>query len=364
MFEKINNEEIAIILDELIVCLGVKEEMPYQDLVALIRKRAMEECVQKIARLLDLPIRIDLSYVSKDYRPGKTDGFRSSALVETDWRGRGNEGITAQVSMPEHMPMFGSTSLQGYPVKVRISENCNAFPEAFIAVMAHELSHVLLASLWSRHKDSELHTDLVPIILGFRRVVEIGRKTVESNTDGDVTITNTTKYGYLTDAQFGFACSHVEGILRHHQQDKKLLLNLIAQVRRRLFKVAQSIERFNKYIVYIDRHPAKKMNQKDAQSIVLFHAPDYAREWGKSIAQARACCERVKAFAQTVNHYTNDVIQNVEQDRRKFELNLDEIRKLNEAIDRDVRLLRRYVGFFYKCAWESILGIDLIFSDE
>ena len=363
MFDKISNEEIALALDELIIFLGVKEEMSYQNLVALIRKREMEECVQQIARMLDLPIRIDLSYVSKDYRRGKTDGFRSSALVETDWTGRGNEGITAQVSMPEHIPMFGSAGLQGYPIKVRISENCNAFPEAFIAVMAHELSHVLLASLWSQHKDSELHTDLVPIILGFRKVIERGRKTVESNTEDDVTTTKTTNYGYLTDAQFGFAYSHVEGILRHHQNNKKILLNLISQVRRNLFKVAKSIERFNKYIGYIDRHPTKKMNQKDAHSIVLFHTPDYVREWENSIAKAKTSCERIKSFAKTVSHYTSDVIQNIGQDRQNLELNLAEIRKLNEAIDRDVRLLRRYVGFFYKCAWETIIGIDLIFSN-
>ncbi len=96
---------------------------------------------------LGLPIRITLSYVSKEFRLGNTEGFRSSGLSRTDWTGRGVDGITAQVSIPDYLPLYGSVALAGYPISVRVSENCLERPETFLAIMAHELSHVLLRSL-------------------------------------------------------------------------------------------------------------------------------------------------------------------------------------------------------------------------
>lgn len=205
MFDGMRNEEIAIALDGLISCFGVKEDISPDALYDLLEKNDTEGCVQEIARLLELPIRISLSYVPKDYRPDNANSFRSSSLSKTDWTGRGTEGIIAQVSIPPHMPMYGTSSFQGYSISVRVSENCSSHPETFVAIMAHELSHVLLAALMSPYKDSELHTDLVPIILGFRDAVRMGRKRIESTTSGNTTTTHTTTYGYLTDSQFEYA---------------------------------------------------------------------------------------------------------------------------------------------------------------
>ena len=154
MFERLTNTDATNALDELIACLGVREEMPYHDLVALLQKKDPEGCVQEIATRLGLPIRISLSYVPKDFRPATANRFRSSALGRTDSTGRGIEGITAQVSIPHDLPMFGSSDLEGFPIRVRVSESCYAHPETFVTMIAHELSHVLLASLWSPHKDS------------------------------------------------------------------------------------------------------------------------------------------------------------------------------------------------------------------
>jgi hypothetical protein len=194
MFERLNNGEISSALAELIACLGVKEEMPFHDLVVFLRKRETEECVQQIATRLGMPVRISLSYVPKGFRPGSNGGFRSSALARTDWTGRSVECITAQVLIPEHLPMYGSSSLQGYSIQVRVSEDCYGYPDTFIAIMAHELSHVLLSSLRSPYKDSELHTDLVPIILGFREVIRRGRKIIESTPSSEFPIGRATSF--------------------------------------------------------------------------------------------------------------------------------------------------------------------------
>ncbi len=158
MFESLSNDKILSALKELIASVGVKEDVPYDKFLSFLQRNNAEGCVQEIATQLCLPIRVNLSYVPKSFMPdhtGHTDGFHSSALVLTDSTGRGIESITAQVSIPQFLPMFGTSSLQGYPIRVRVSENCYEYPDTFLAIMAHELSHVLLASLYSAQKNSE-----------------------------------------------------------------------------------------------------------------------------------------------------------------------------------------------------------------
>ncbi len=348
MFDKLSNDEISTAMDELITCLGVKEETPFLDLIALLQKKDTQGCVQEIAARLLLPIRISLSYVPKDFRPGDTNRFRSSALARTDWTGRGIESITAQVAMPEHLPMFGTSGLQGYTIPVRVSENCNEHPETLVAVMTHELSHVLLQSLYHPKKDSELHTDLVPIILGFRDVVQRGRKTVQSSKSGDVTTTSTTTYGYLTDSQFEFACDKVRGVLQRHQHDKKCSLTLVAKVRRKLCRVTQRLARFRNYLSYLDKHPRKRMRREDALRIVGFHTFDYAREWQITIAECSGILERTESFVRSLTLYTSVAIQQLREYTRSLEMVSEQLDKLTQAITSDVKVLRKYVGLIYR----------------
>lgn len=348
MFERLNNDYISSVLDELITCFGVKEEMPFQDLVALLRKKNIEGCVQEIATRLTLPIRISLSYVPRDFRPGNTDGFRTSAMARTDWTGSGIEGITAQVSVPQHLPMFGSSGLKGYLIRVRVSENCHAYPETFVAIMAHELSHMLLASLSHPQKDSELHTDLVPILLGFRDIVQKGRKTIESTTNSNTTTTRTTTYGYLTDSQFDFACSYVTGILKRHQRNKKRLLELVEQVQRKLKRASRSLATFRDYFSYLDRHPPEKMRKEYAKRVVQLHAWDYSHEWENLITEARTSMEGAESFVRSLNHYTSSAVEQLKTHTRGLELASDQFEQVTEAITKDVKILRRYVGFIYR----------------
>lgn len=348
MFDRLRNDEITTALNELINCFGVKEDMPSDALLDLLRKKKTEECVQEIATRLRLPIRISLSYVPKDFRPDNTDGFRSSALSRTDWTGRGIEGITAQVSIPQHLPMFGTSGLQDYPIKVRVSENCHAHPDTFVAIMVHELSHVLLASLMSQHKDSELHTDLVPILLGFRKAVRRGRKRIESTTSGNTTTARTTTYGYLTDSQFELACSYVTQIIERHQRDKKNLKKVVKQLQRKLKKAARSLVTFRDYFKYLDRKPPDKMRAEHAQRVVQLHAQNYSREWEARIAEVRTSQEAAESFVQVLNHYTSNAIACIKTHTQAVELATAELGEITKAITKDEKILRRYVGIIYR----------------
>jgi hypothetical protein len=348
MFERLSNNDITNALDELIACFGVSGEVPFNDLVTLLDKKDTERCVQEIATRLGLPIRISLSYVPKDFSLGSTDGFLSSALARTDRTGCGIEGITAQVSIPQDLPMFGTAGLQGYPIRVRVSENCHAHPDTFVQIMAHELSHVLLASLWSPHKDSELHADLVPILLGFRDVVRRGRKTIERTTSGNTITTHTTTYGYLTDAQFEFACNYVTELLQRHARDKKRLLELVDQVQREIKKAARSLATFRDYFRYLDSHPPEKMRTELAQRVVDLHTQDYSLDWESRVTTAKTAQGAAESFVRSLNRYTSSAVKKLKNHTRVLELASDDLSQVIEAITKDTEILRRYVPIIYR----------------
>ncbi|MBT9156825.1 MAG: hypothetical protein DDT37_01816 [Firmicutes bacterium] len=348
MFETLSNDDISSALDELIACLGVKEEMPFHDLLALLRKKDTEGCVREIATRLGLPIRISLSYVPKDFRPGSADGFRTSALARTDWTGHGIEGITAQVAIPQNLPMFGTSGLQGYPIRVRVSENCLEHPQTFVAVMAHEVSHVLLASLYHSKKDSELHADLVPVILGFRGVVRQGRALVQSSTNGNVTTTQTTTYGYLTDSQFDFSCNHVSAIVERYQRNKGRLLELIGQLHHKLHTATRHLTTFRDYLAYLDTHAAGKMRQADARRVVQCHACDYTRDWEIGITKALTSVDNAERFLRPLNHYTTSAVERIQDHGRSLELATGTLDSVIEGIGGDLRTLGRYISLLYR----------------
>jgi hypothetical protein len=241
--------------------------------------------------------------------------------------------------------MFGTSGLQGYPIQVRVSEHCHVHPDTFVAIMVHELSHVLLASLWSTRKDSELHTDLVPVILGFRDIVRRGRKAIESTTSGNTTTTQTTTFGYLTDSQFAFACDYVTGLLRHHSHDKKHLLTVVEQVQRKLGKATRSLATFRDYFKYLDIHPPERMRKAHADRVVQLHGQDYSLEWESRITAVRKRMEIAEAFARPLNHYWSSSVDQLKIHIRALEVASEEVDHITAAIIKDERMLQKYVGF-------------------
>jgi hypothetical protein len=215
-------------------------------------------------------------------------------------------------------------------------------------MMAHELSHVLLASLWSPHKDSELHTDLVPIILGFRDVVRRGRKTVENTTSGNTTTTHTTTYGYLTDSQFECASNYVTGLLRRHANDKTRLLHVVETVHRKLRKATRSLATFRDYFRYLDIYPPERMRKEHAERVVQLHGKDFTLEWESRIMAVRKSMEVAEAFARPLNHYRTSAVEHLKTQIGVLEVTSEELDHVTEAITKDERILQKYVGFIYR----------------
>jgi hypothetical protein len=332
----------------MVASVGAKAESPYATLAATLGEGNTQACVQEIASRLGLPVLINLSYVSKDFKPGDSARFRSSELSRTDWAGHGIDGITAQVSIPESLPLYGSASLSGYPIGVRVSEGCSERAETFIAIMAHELSHVLLRSLRHPQRDSELHTDLVPILLGFGTCVERGRKRVRTETSGGRTTTHVTTYGYLTDSQFQFVRQRVRVLLQGHENDKKRLLKRLAQARRGVQRASRQLNSFREYLAYLDKHLTRRIRPADAPRIVALHAWDYTRGWESGIAEVQGQIGESAAFAGTLNHYTSSGVQRIKERSQALEEACKPLSKVTGAIALDLKTLRRYVSPIYR----------------
>ena len=348
MFERLSDDDISVAIDDLIGSLGVSNEKSYLDLVALLEKKDTQGCVQEIAARLRLPIRISLSYVPNNFRPGATRGFESTSMSRTDWSGHGVDGITALVCIPNSLPLFGSSALVGYPINVRVSENCSERSETFVAIMAHELSHVLLRSLCHPHRDSELHTDLVPILLGFRECVRVGRKNIRYTTEAGRTNIHTTTYGYLTDKQFEFACRKVNDTLQQHERDKKHLCGLARTTKRKLRMAKKTLALFRDCLQYLDSHLRTKMTARDAQTIVRFHTWGYTNDWESRILQAQGAVASTNTFLKTLIGYSSGGNREIKQRTLSLDQTSDQLDKLRQQIATDVKVLKRNVGLTFR----------------
>jgi len=339
MLEELSNDDILAALDQVMASVGVREEIPYRDLLVLLRKNDVEGCAQEVANHLRLPVHIQLSYL----KLGSANGFGTKAPARID---RGRQGITAQVELPQNLPMFGTAELRGYPIRVRVREDCHHYPETFITVLVHELSHVLLASLHHPKMGSELHTDLVPIALGFRQVVRRGRRVILSTIRGNVTGTQTATYGYLTDSQFDYACNYATSTLARHQQAKDDLAKLIARLRHRLHAATQKLAAFHRYLEYLDANRARKMREEDARRMVQYHSSGYCREWESSIASARAAIENAEEGTRPSGHHMVSEIEQIQELTRTIERASEALDSVEAHITQDTRTLRRHVPLF------------------
>jgi len=215
MDNQLTNAYIINAIKSLIDDLGVKESVNHDEIIKLIYRQQIKDAIYVIARQLGLPIKINISYVSKNYKSNDNNKFRSKAMSRVN-RERSEE-IIAQVAIPKDLPMFGSHELINYKIDVKVSENCCTYPETFIAVIAHELSHVLLYSLRHPEKENEIYTDLVANILGFSDVISIGRKNEVEEDLGYRINTLTTTYGYLTDEQFELVNCKIKEIIEKYK---------------------------------------------------------------------------------------------------------------------------------------------------
>lgn len=346
--EEVKNDYIEKALNELIPTLGMKEFIDHEKLIVLIGSKKVKEAIKGIALYLGLPIEVNISYVPKGYRPSSSDGFQSTHLVKTDHHNRGVGGITAQVSIPPNLPFYGSPSMVNFPINVRLSENCAENPATLISIMAHELSHIVLYSLWNREKENEFYTDLTAMILGFANIMKTGRKIIKVTQIPNGTQTSTTTYGYLSDDNFNFAFKKINSVLNRQKSEKRKLIKKLKQSKKRLNKTKKLPFYFEKYIEYLDKNLNQKISQEDGHKIMAFHQPGHTDNFQSIIRKNETILESFLKFVENLKSYTGKNIEVMKQQETQLKLANEELEKQRLLLQNDLDILKKYIGFFYK----------------
>ena len=344
--ERVDNKYISNAIDELAGFLGIKENIPIESVLRLLRNNKTKECIEKIANHLGLPITVNLII---------SDSFESSSLVATDDTGRAAEGITAQVSIPSDLPFYSSSALQGFPIQVKVGGNCQRYPYAFVAIMAHELSHIALHSLWHREKNNEIYTDLAAMLLGFAVVMRMGRYAVETTQIGlGREQTTTTRFGYLADEQFEFAFSRVNAILKTSSTAFNTVRTRITQTlisyKKQLDLYRKMFYEFNKLIEYVDKNPTKKIRKEDVPKVVEVHSLNCGERFVSVLRSNEKKLRKVELLYSDrfkhPHHYSTKRLDSLGVFHDDLNGLFSGFALECDLLKADVAILRRYFSFF------------------
>ena len=346
---EVDNKYIDSAVDELMQLLGVKERIEYGLLWNMLEEGKAKDCVEAIAHTMGLPISVVISYVPSVYSGASTLGqrFTSHEIVKTAGTGKirkGTESITAQVSAPSILPLFGSSSLKNYFVTVKVSDNVTKYPMTFMAIMAHELSHILLRTMQHRERDNEVYTDLTSMLLGFNEVVKMGRKVIEQDLGSTYTTTCTTTYGYLSDSGFDYAYQKISEILERNHKIKKAIIQKIKQLRKLLVRVKNGISKFRYYIKVIDNNPRSRISKYDASQIVSLHQPNYVKEYEGLISESETRLQKYSDY-KVINHYPHNWHTDIEDELNQITHEVKEVVKL---LKKNLRVLKKNMSLHWR----------------
>ena len=346
MENNLTNEYIDTAIEELISLLGIRESVLIEKIKIPYRREDIKECVKDLTYYLGLPIEINLSYVSKDYTPDNSDSFNSKNLVKTDYRGRGNEGIVAQVSIPSNLPIYGSPNLKNFPIKIRVSENCAEYPDSFISVMAHELSHVILYSLLHKNKDNEFYTDLTAMVLGFSGIMEYGRKNVEVERGFESKTIHTTTYGYLSDEQFKYAFNKINHLINKYKELKKKTLRRTESLKSKLLFHNETIFKFEKYLKNIGKYHDKNFEKSDELRIMLMNQIGYTDQLYAVIKENNEKLVNFTEFITKAELYSNNYLAKTKELEENLKISFRNLNIKFSSLNEDIQLLKKYTGLF------------------
>lgn len=353
MENKVNNDYIEKALNELLSTLGTKEFVNHEEIIHLIESKEIKKAIKNIALYLGLPVEINISYVPKGYQPNTNDGFHSTHIVKTNRQGQDSAYIVAQISIPPNLPIYGFPGMVNFPINVRLSEDCAEYPATLICVMAHELSHIVLHSMWHKEKENEFYTDLTAMLLGFAKIMKMGRKVVKETTFYSNGIKYTVQtdpktYGYLSDDNFNFAYEKIKNALDKRQSAKKRLLGKLKKFKEQLVNAKKLSFYFKKYLEYLDKNIHLKISPQDAYKITDFHRHDYTDNFQSIMRKNETDLNTFLKFIENLKTYNAVSIETMQKYQMLLKSANIEIAEQDFLLKNDVNVLEKYVSFFYK----------------
>lgn len=340
----VDNKYIEESIAQLVALIGVRDPAPVIEYISLIRTGQIKEAIEAIAWYLNLPIKVNLMFVDPS-DIGATQ-FQSSGLVHTDHTGRGVGGITAQVIIPTDLPLYGSDRFHNMTFTVKVSKNAANNPQTFIAVMAHELCHVVLYSLWYKEKENEVHTDLAAMLLGFADAMRHGRKIVRDETPfltaSNYRKTSTTTYGYLSDQQFNYAYGEVSELIREGQAKLAGIHKEINQINSCAIQFEKEVAAFERGLILLGKRGNLKMNSADSQKLVSFHHPGFLDELKDKISAISIQTKKVNLRGLQPHKATGrEAIRNTTE---SLQANRIKCQRIVSDMAQNNRLIRNYLG--------------------
>lgn len=353
MENEISNEYIENAINELATSVGIKEPVLSENYFLPIRNGQINKAIKLIARQLGLPIDINITKVPNDYRAQSSDNqFHSKHLVKVHQHSSSSEGIVAQVTIPGNLPLYGSSALSGYPINVKISDNCTEHPVVFAMIMTHELSHVLLYALIHPRKENEFYTDLTAIMLGFQNIFQSGRKItvtdVEHGITSTTTKTRTTTYGYLNDNQFDFALNKINSILEKNRERKKLLSEELKNIVKLQFQYEKTLYQFKKHLEFLANNISKKISNKDGKRITEFFQPGYIEELDLPLKDYKEKQETIQKFLKELYYYTEQRMNQLSIYVKYLKTYSDKLNTQLAVLNKDAKMLKKYVSYKYR----------------
>lgn len=343
---EVGRQYIEEVFDKMIDLVGAKENVSRNSLKKLFYGGEIKKCVEKIAEYLGLQIEVNLFDVSSGSYKGNGQNFTSSQLTTTDSSGRSKEGITAQVLIPSYVPVFGSKELVGLPINIKISKNIRQYPNAFFAIITHELFHIVMHSLRLTEKDNEIYTDIGAMLSGFNEIIKEGRNVTkehrEQNFFSERIITETTKYGYLSDDDFWFVYDKINRFLSENRNRKRKILSQIEVFKKEINIFKKDISSLKDYIKILDKNLKKRINPDDVEKIILFHQADYFDEFNKVVMNIESVLQESCDFVLSKKHYYKNSFTETE---KKLELVKFEIKEKKRLIGKDLKTCKRNIGF-------------------
>lgn len=339
---KVDDNYVTEAVNSLSDQIGIGVDADAQQLISLLQSRRVKECARAIARHLGLPIDINLSYVPAGYT------FHSTHLVRADPTGRRSEAITAQVSIPSDLPLYGTAGLDNFPITVTISENCTDNPAAFITVMAHEFSHIVLHSLLHPERDNEVYTDVTAMLLGFSKIMGAGRKVTKTVDHHYGTEVHTTTYGYLSDAEFHLAKETIEGLVASYREAEHRLIQGIKHLEKRVEYAKRLITYFRKYLEYVDTHRGQSMSQQDGSRMCVFHQAGYGDDLEVVTRTTESQLRQFVAFVRGPHYRDGSRYKQIGQYEKTVGALARHLRSSCQNLSGDVRIVRRYVSLGFR----------------
>lgn len=349
MSNTVDNTYINNAVDEIISLVGIKRQLDEGVVFHEFRLGNIKTCIEYIANHLNLPIVINLSYVSSDFTVKDNENrFASQDLVGTEKGGRGTDYIAAQVSIPSQLPLYGSPQFKGLPFNVKVSKSCLKYPETFIGIMAHELSHVVLHSLWHKEKNNEIYTDLTAMTLGFADIMKKGRKNFLVRQNNRVTETTTSTYGYLSDIQFDFAYEKIIDILSKYSAMEDSFRSGFLECLTRLQTCQEEISQLVDLLQIIDKKQDKRMGHEDALRVIQMHEPGYIEEIHSAINKSGKQLHDIDSALGSFPSYNSRTLDTLTECMNQINSVSTELLDTKNLIEGNIHILEKYQGLFRK----------------